>query len=295
MPNILESKNTLIVPLTLFIENNFKSAAEKFATIFGSNRDELLSTPEDRVNQEYFKKQHQQFNEKSMQKVFNSQFVADFNLGKKRKTEFISELLSLFKLPCKNSMDVEEAWNALIEFNLESSLVFDILIKLIYQGKSIYFIGDTNELHAKKILDLFSLFPFSNLSFLEDLPDPTIPALPFVINQVSQTELVGDERTPSVGSLYFCLSYAYKTLMAPSSSWNHFYRFRQPSGLLTHLKQYLNDVGKTKTDILLVHPYQKEDSIIQRLALETLSKENFYSSLHAISNPLHPFNLRVLR
>lgn len=45
------------------------------------------------------------------------------------------------------------------------------------------------------------------------------------------------------------------------------------------LKDYLNDMGKTKDDILLINPYKKTNAITRKLALETLSKENFCTNL----------------
>ena len=253
MPNILKSKNVLIVPLTLFIKYNEKNAAEKFALLF---------------------KNSQQFNEKSLQKILNSPLVTDFKLGKRNKAEFISKLAILLRLPTYTMTEVEDAWNSLIELDTDFNAAFDALIKLTYQGKSIYFIGNTNELHAKKILDLFSSFPFTTLSFLENLPDP-MSTLPFSISRVTDTHLSNHNL---VGSVYFCLSHAYKILLE-QPSFTSFFSLRQTRGLLTQVTQYLNDTGKTKDDILLVNPYQEQSSIIKTLALETISKENFYSNL----------------
>jgi hypothetical protein len=276
MPNLLES-NVLIVPLSLFIKNNEKNTLEKFKTIFRSMTDHLFSNPEESVNHAYFKKQLQQFNEKSLKKILNSSLVTDFNLGKKNKDQFILELSSALKLHPSDSRKVmlEEAWNSLIEFDHELDSVFDSLIKLTYQGKSIYFIEETNELHAQKSLEIFSLFPFHNLSFLENLPNPT--ASPLLISYLDSTH---DTLTSPKGSVYFCLSYAYQTFLTPSSNFlSQFFRFKSTPDLLTHLIQHLNAIGKRKDTILFVSANLKEQSLAEKLALETISKEAFYTEL----------------
>lgn len=281
MPNFLESKNTLIVPLSLFIKINEKNATEKLLTLFGAMVTAHPSNPKENKNLAYFKKQQQEFNENSVKKILNSQLVTDFNLGNKNKSEFISELLSSLKLPHNHFSDVEEAWDSLIEFDLQSSAVFEALIKLTYQGKSIYFIGDTNELHAKKSLEFFSLFPFNKLSFLENLPEAN--ALPFVISHSRPTP---DALTSPKGRVYFCLSYTYKTLLTPPPSLlSQFFRLKPTPDLLTHLNQYLTNIGKTKNDILFVNPYSKEQFLAKKLALEIISKEDF--SINLLSESTH--------
>ena len=76
MPNFLEQKNVLIVPLSLFIKFNKKIAAEKFANLFGKFFDDLFSCDEEI-------EEHEKFCEALLQKILASQIVADFNLGKK--------------------------------------------------------------------------------------------------------------------------------------------------------------------------------------------------------------------
>ncbi|MGC1854017.1 MAG: hypothetical protein WA659_01385 [Candidatus Aquirickettsiella sp.] len=275
MLHSLEKKNILIVPLSLFICFNKKLAAEKFANLFGKFFDDMFSCDE-------AMKEHEKFSEGWLQKILTSKIVADFNLGKKTKHEFIAELLSFLGLPSSKSTDIEVAWNSLIEFDRESREAFYALIKLTLQGKSIYFIGDTNELHAKKILDLFKDPPplLNKLSFLENLPE-NVQALPFPISRVSDWALGSDDST-QIGMIYFCLSYAYKILIEqPQNVLTRL--FTSPSGLLTHLKTHFNGIGKTQDDIIFVNPYTKERAIIKQLALESISKENFYTDLIALT------------
>ncbi|WP_342220769.1 hypothetical protein [Rickettsiella endosymbiont of Miltochrista miniata] len=271
MPYSLEQKNVLIVPLSLFIRFNKKMAGEQFANLFGKFFDDMFSCDEEM-------QAHENFCENLLQKILTSQIVADFNLGKKTQRAFIAELLSFLNLPSDKSIDIKNAWNSLMEFDRESSNAFDALIHLTQQGKSIYFIGETNELHAKKILDLFKSYPYNKLSFLENLPEK-VQALPVAVSQVSNSEL-GDDAM-RIGTIYFCLSYAYKTLIEHPQNvlTKLFTAFKPTSGLITHLKLHLNEMGKTKDEILLINPQEKDYAIAKKLALETLSKENFYTAL----------------
>ena len=271
MPNKLERKNVLIVPLALFVKYNKKRAAEKFANIFRNMTDEFFSTPKQKEEQDYFKKQ-QKFNEKSIQEILDLELIADFKLGKKNKDEFISELLSFLKLDGYESkkMETEEAWHSLIELNTKSSAAFYALMKLTLHGKSIYFIGDTNELHAKKILDLFPCPPLQQVVFLENLPNP---------ERVTHSKLSTDSSGPSIGRIYFCLSYAYNALIENPGLISMFFPSRQAPGLLTHLRGHLDKINMAKDDILSVSSGQKQQAIAKRLALETISKEKFYSDL----------------
>jgi hypothetical protein len=271
MTNKLERKNVLIVPLALFIKYNKKRAAEKFANIFINMTHEFFSTPKEKAEKDCFKK-YQQFNEKCVQKILDLELTADFKLGKKNKDEFISELLSFLKLDGYQSKkkEIEEAWNSLIELNTKSSAEFYALMKLTLHRKSIYFIGDTNELHAKKILDLFPCPPLEQITFLENLPNP---------ERVTYSKLNTDGSDPSIGSIYFCLSYAYNALIEKPGLISMFFPSKQAPGLLTHLKGHLDKINTAKDDILLVSPGQKQQAIAKRLSLETTSKEKFYSSL----------------
>lgn len=275
MPFSLEQKNVLIVPLSLFIKFNKKIAAEKFANLFGKFFDELFSCDEEI-------EEHKKFCEALLEKILASQIVADFNLGKKTNHEFTSELLSFLNLSNHKLTDIEAAieaaWNSLIDLDRQSSEVLYTLIQLTHQGKSIYFIGDTNELHAQKILELLAGFQYNKLSFLENLPEK-VQALPVAVSQVSNSEL-GDDAT-RIGMIYFCLSYTYKTLIEQPQNvlTKLFTAFKPTSGLITHLKLYLNEKGESKDDILLINPREKDYAIPKKLALETLSKENFYTAL----------------
>jgi hypothetical protein len=277
MPHSLEEKNVLIVPLSLFIQFNKKMAGEKFANLFGKFFDDMFSCDEEMDA-------HNKFCENLLQKILTSQIVADFNLGKKTKPEFISELVNFLSLPSNESKDIEieAAWNSLIQFDPESSETYYALIKLTLQGKSIYFVGNTNELHAEKILNLFAGYPYNKLSFLENLPNP-LQALPLAISQVADSELDGDV-APQIGTIYFCLSYAYKSLIEqPQGLLTQLFNSSKPaSGLLTHLKVHLNDMGKTLDDILLVNAYTKSP-LTKKLALDTISKEEFYTDLQTLS------------
>ncbi len=263
MPNFLEQKNVLIVPLSLFIKFNKKIAEEKFANLFGKFFDELFSCDEEI-------EEHEKFCEALLEKILASQIVADFNLGKKTKHEFTSELLSFINLPNHKLTDIEAAWNSLIDLDRQSSEVLYTLIQLTHQGKSIYFIGDTNELHAQKILELLAGFQYNKLSFLENLPEKLL-ALPIGISQVSDSELNSNGLAPQIGTIYFCLSYAYETLIEqPQNFFTKFFSSKSTPGLLTKLKISLNKIGKTQDDILFVNPYTKERSIIKKLGLETI-------------------------
>ncbi|MFZ0219660.1 MAG: hypothetical protein WAL30_05595 [Candidatus Aquirickettsiella sp.] len=279
MLHYLEQKSVLIVPLSSFIVFNKLKAGEKFAYLLGKITDDLLSSPEEIKAQE-------QFNEKLMQKILTSELVTNFNLGKITKDKFISGLLNFLDLPNNKADDARSAWNSLIDVDQESKIILEALIKLIPQGKSIYFIGNTDELHARKILDLFACFPFQHLTlrFLEDLPAHT-RALPLGICQIPRAELARDALIPEAGKVYFCLSYAYKTMLEKPQSLltKLFQPFKQTSGLLTHLKVYLNDIGNTKDDILLVTHGQEIQAITKKLALETISQENFFTDLIGMS------------
>lgn len=203
----LEQKNVLIVPLSLFIRFNKKIASEKFANLFGKFFDEIFSCDEEL-------KDHEKFREHLIEKILRSQLVTDFNLGKKTKQEFISELLDFLKLSNDKTTAIEAAWNSLLEFDPTSNEAFDALIKLTHQGKSIYFIGNTNELHAKKILNLFACFPFKprQFVFLKNLPQSVL-AVPLAVNQVSESGRDGNGLALQRDTLFFCLSYVYKTFL----------------------------------------------------------------------------------
>ncbi|TKW76884.1 MAG: hypothetical protein DI543_18615 [Bradyrhizobium icense] len=257
-------------------------AGEKFANLLGKFLDDLFSCEE-------IIKEHEEFSKKLLQKILQSQVVSDFNLGKKTKDEFISELLNLLGLSRDKSTDLVAAWNSLIELDQKSSEAFNALIKLTHQGKSIYFIGDTNALHAEKILTIFRNFRFNHvyLEFLENLPDE-LPALPLAVSRISDSA-ADNVLTQQHGTVYFCLSYAYKILLKQSQSFLT-QLFKPTSSLLTHLKIYLNEI-KTQDDILFVNRYPNEQSIARKLALETIDKENFYTALlnrSADSTPTTP-------
>lgn len=278
MPYSLEQKKILIVPLSSFIRFNKNIAGEQFANLFGKSLDDLFSCEEE--IQDYAK-----FCENLLHKILTSKIVADFNLGKKTTQEFISELLSFLKLPNSKSSNLEKAWNSLIEFNRETIDAFDALIKLTHQGKSIYFIGNTNKLHAKKVLDIFRNFSFKQiyLEFLENLPEE-MHASPQAVSQLADPELAGNVLSQSHGSVYFCLSYVYNTLIEqPKDILTKLFTpftSTHTQGLLTHLKNYLNALGKTKDGILLINPYGKSNAITKKLAFDTISKDNFYTDLH---------------
>lgn len=271
----LEKKNILIVPLSAFIVFNKRVAGEKFANLSGKFFDEMFSCDEEI-------KEHEEFSEKMTEKILSSKLVADFNLGKKTKQEFILELLRFLKLPSEKAAEAKAAWNALLNFDEKLTCVFEALLNLTQQGTSIYFIGNTNELHAEKILDLFALNAISTLSFSDKLSGPAL-ALPLAISQSSSSGLNSPVSASQCGTVYFCLSYAYKTLLEqPRGLLTKLFTTKPIPGLLAHLKVYLNDISKTKKDdILLVNPYEKNNTITKKLALETISKEKFYTDLLA--------------
>ncbi|WP_342146571.1 hypothetical protein [Rickettsiella endosymbiont of Aleochara curtula] len=275
MPNFLEQKNILIVPLSAFIVFNKGIAGEKFANLSGKFFDEMFSCDEEI-------KEHEEFSKKITEKILSSKLVADFNLGKKTKQEFILELLRFLKLPSEKAAEAKVAWNALLNFDKKLTSVFEALLNLTQQGTSIYFIGNTNELHAEKILDLFALNAISTLSFSDKLSGPAL-ALPLAISQSSSSGLNCPGSASQCGTVYFCLSYAYKTLLEqPRGLLTKLFTTKPTPGLLAHLKVYLNDISKTKKDdILLVNPYEKNNTITKKLALETISKEKFYTDLLA--------------
>lgn len=227
-------------------------------------------------------KEHEEFSKKITEKILSSKLVADFNLGKKTKQEFILELLRFLKLPSEKAAEAKVAWNALLNFDKKLTSVFEALLNLTQQGTSIYFIGNTNELHAEKILDLFALNAISTLSFSDKLSGPAL-ALPLAISQSSSSGLNCPGSASQCGTVYFCLSYAYKTLLEqPRGLLTKLFTTKPTPGLLAHLKVYLNDISKTKKDdILLVNPYEKNNTITKKLALETISKEKFYTDLLA--------------
>lgn len=264
MLHSFQQKNILIIPLANFIRFNKKIAGERLANLHGQFFDELLDS-EERLEE------HEEFCEKLLKKMLFSQIVADFNLGKKGKQEFISEALSLLKLPCDKAEDFESAWNSLLEFEIKSIDVFQALIKLAKQGKSIYLIGRANELHAQKILDLFKKYSYKESSLLENLPEP-VGALPLAITETSQS--------PSIGNIYLCLSYFYHTLVEqPIGFLTKLFIPQSNSGLLTQLLAYLTTQNKTKEEILLINPYENNNAITKKLALDIISKDNFYSEL----------------
>lgn len=276
MPYSIEQKKFLIVPLSSFIRFNKHIAGAQLANLFGKSFDDLFSCEEEM--QEYEK-----FCKNLLHKILTSKIVADFNLGKKTTQEFTAELLSFLKLPDSKSSHLETAWNSLIEFDGETEDTFYELIKLTLQGISIYFIGDTNELHAKKVLAIFRNFSFKQiyLEFLENLPE-AMPASPFAVSQLADPKLAGNVLSQSHGSVYFCLSYVYNTLIEQPKDilTKLFTAFTFTPGLLIRLKEYLNAMGKTKDEILLVNPYGKSNAITKKLAFDTISKDIFYTDLH---------------
>lgn len=276
MSYFIEQKKILIVPLSSFIRFNKKISREQFANLFGKSVDDIFSCDKEI-------KDHEIFCKNLLHKILTSKIVADFNLGKKTTQEFIAELLDFLKLPASQSSHLKTAWNSLLEFDRETMDSFYELIKLTHQGKSIYFIGDTNELHAKKVLAIFRNFSFKQiyLEFLENLPEE-MPASPFAVSQLADPELAGNVLSQSHGNVYFCLSYVYNTLIEqPKDILSKlFTAFTFTPGLLMRLKDYLNTLGKTKDDILLVNPYGKSNTITKKLAFDTISKDNFYTDLH---------------
>lgn len=294
MPYSFQQKNSLIIPLSTFIRFNKKIAGERLANLFGQYFDDLLACEEEL-------QEHEKFCEKLLQKLLFSKIVADFNLGKKSKQEFITEALSFFKLSGDKATEFESAWNSLLEFNKELIDVFQELIKLTEQGKSIYFIGNTNELHAQKVLDLFKNHSYEALLLLENLPE-SASAMPLVISQSYPSNPNNHALTPSNGNIYLCLSYFYHTLVEqPSGTLTKLFTpFQATSGLLTQLHAYLNTLGKTNEDILLVNPYPTTNAITKKLAKEIISKDNFYSELRnaasdalkSLFDPLPPSSSR---
>lgn len=277
MPLLLEQKNSLIVPLSLFINFNKIMAGEQFANLFGKFFDDMFSCDEEI-------KDHTKYCEDLLKKILISQIVADFNLGEKTKDEFISELLNFLdnlpnnKLINTKAAAIETAWNSLITLNRESIAAFYALIKLTHQGKSIYFIANTNELHAAKILELFENYSSQKLSFLQNLPN-SLPASPIPISQVHDLGVGSDGLGMPIGTVYFCLSCAYKTLVEqPHCCLTKF--FLGTSGLLTHLQAQLKGMGKTKEDILLV---SEKAAIAKKLGWESISKEKFLTDLKTLA------------
>lgn len=263
-----QQKNIFIIPLAHFIQFNKKIAGERLANLHGKSFNELLDSEEQL-------EEHEEFCEKLLNKMLFSQLVADFNLGNKSKQAFISEALSLLKLPSDKAEDFESAWNSLLEFDIKSLDVFQTLIKLTEQGKSIYLIGKANELHAQRILDLFKKNYYQENSLLENLPEP-MDALPLAIMETPPS--------PSHGNLYLCLSYFYHTLLEePAGFLTKLFIPQSYSGLLTQLLAYLTTQNKTKEEILLINPYQTSNAITKKLALDTISKDSFYSELRNLA------------
>lgn len=88
----------------------------------------------------------------------------------------------LLKLTSDKAEEFESAWNSLLEFDIELFDVFQELIKLTEQGKTIYWIGNTNELHAQKVLNIFKNYSYPASSLLENLPEP-VRAMPLAITE----------------------------------------------------------------------------------------------------------------
>ena len=265
MPS-LQQKNSFIIPLASFIRFNKKIAGERLANLFGKYFDELLDTEEEL-------EEHKKFCEKLLEKILCSQIVADFNLGKKDKQEFISEALMLLKLTSDKAEEFESAWNSLLEFDMDLFDAFQELIKLTEQGKTIYWIGNTNELHAQKVLNIFKDYAYPASSLLENLPEPA-RAKPLAITETSQSR--------SSGNIYLCLSYFYHTLIEqPAGFLTKLFAPQADSGLLTQLLAYLTTQNKTKEAILLINPYKNTNAITKKLALEIISKDHFYRELRS--------------
>ncbi len=260
-----QQKNILIIPLASFIRFNKRIAGERMANLYGHSFDELLDS-EERLEE------HEKFCEKLLKKILFSQIVADFNLGKKGKKEFISEALSLLKLTSDKAADFQLAWNSLLEFDKASLDVFQALIKLAEQGKSIYLIGNTNELHAQKVLNLLKIHAYQENLLIKKLPEPA-SALPLAITATTQS--------PSIGNLYLCLSYFYHTLVEQPSGLLTKLFFQSDSSLLTQLFTYLTTQNKTKEEILFINPYKNSSAISKKLALDIISKDNFYSEIRS--------------
>ncbi|MEN9916811.1 MAG: hypothetical protein RLY40_743 [Pseudomonadota bacterium] len=285
MPYSFQQKNSLIIPLSTFIRFNKKLAGERLANLFGQYFDDLLACEEEL-------QEHEEFCEKLLKKLLFSKTVAEFNLGKISKQEFISEALIFFKLSSDKAAEFESAWNSLLEFNKELIDVFQKLIKLTEQGKSIYFIGNTNELHAQKVLDLFKNHSYEALLLLGNLPE-SVGARPLAITETSQT--------PSIGNVYFCLSYFYTSLVEQSSSFlTKLFTPQSASGLIKQLFIYLTTQNKTKEDILFINTYKNTHAIPKKLAQEIISKDNFFNELQsaaseALGSPLDPLTESLTR
>ena len=269
---LILQKNILILPLALFIQFNKKKAGERLGNLLGHSLDDLFAGAKELHD-------HEKICQKQLNNLLQSQIVADFNLGKKNKQEFISEALSFFKLSNDKTLDFESAWDSLIEFDVELHDVFEELMKLIEQGLSIYFIGDTNALHAQKVLDLFKQNGYKKLSLVENLTEP-VGAFPLAITATSEASANANLTTSSIGSVYLCLSYFYQSLVEQSSCiLTKLFTLQSTSGLLTQLITYLTSQNKTKEDILLVNLHRKASSISKKLALDTMSKDNFFKEL----------------
>ena len=280
-----QQKNILIIPLAAFIRFNKKMAGERLANLFGLYFDDLLACEEEL-------EEHEKFCEKLLEKILFSKIVADFNLGKKNKQEFISEALKFLNLTSDKASAFESAWNCLLEFDKELHDVFNELIKLTQHGQSIYFIGNTNELHAQKVLALFKKISYENFSWLENLPSST-GDLPFALIETSQARIDGNAFPPSKGNVYFFLSYLCQNLIEQPSNilTQLFTPFQPTSGLLCKLSAYLMKQGKPKEDILLINPYRNINAITKKLAQETISKNNFYSELRdSASEAMQPLS-----
>lgn len=268
----LLQKNILIVPLAAFIRFNKRMAGERIANLFGKYFDDLLALEEEL-------QEHEKFCAEKLDKLLFSNIVADFNLGKKNKQEFISEALKLLKLPSDKAHDFESAWSSLLTFDKKLLDEFSELIKLTQQGKSIYFIGNTNELHAQKVLDLFKDNLDEMLTLVENVPEP-VAFLPLKITQPSPASSDNNILKPPTGNLYFCLSYFYQTSIEKfSGSLTRFFFPQSSSGLLKQLLTDLTTQNKNKEAILLINPYEKANPLTKKLAVETISKDLFFKEL----------------
>ncbi|WP_171910134.1 hypothetical protein, partial [Rickettsiella grylli] len=172
---------------------------------------------------------------------------------------------------------IKSAWNSLIEFNSTSSELFNTLIKLVHQGKSIYFFGNTNALHAQKILFNFIIFPFNQVyvQFLEKLPQ-NIPAEPLAISTLFDP-IADHVLAQNHGTIYLCLSYFYETFIESPQNLITTLFNPAPSSLLSQLKNYLNSIEKTRDDIILVTPSKR--SVSRGLDLDTIKEKDFRTLL----------------
>jgi hypothetical protein len=253
MPHIFEQKNTLLVPLSLFIRYNKQSAGQRFANLLGKFTDELFNSAEEI-------KAHDKFSEKLIQKILTSKLVSQFNLGKKTKVEFISELLNFLNLPKSKSNELEIAWNSLVDFDEKSNEQFKDLINFAERGKSIYFVADSNELHAEKIMVLFNE---KSTTVGKNLPIDITPKQPIEILE----------------NIYFCPSYTYGALIENQSINPFFGLFtKSKPNLISLVQAALNSDPNT---LLFVEANQKDKEIAQKLGLETTSVEEFYTALQA--------------